>query len=532
MPTTPVETLPSVDRESAALEALKLSIAGDFVEVVALTRDNILAGALRDALGPTRHLWLAQSVDMMSDFLLAGGVGVLLVDAAALDGNPAALIGQIKRQFPDLVVMAAGHRDSEAGLAGLISNGTVYRFIHMPLSATRAKLFADAAFRKYQELKRGTESAPPPGKARSGRVLWIGAAVAATAAAAAAFWLLESPRGAGPKTSGPSTSEIGATRTSAAPPGASAPKSDAPTLESRIEALTAQLSRAHAAAAAKAAASSAPKAPDAGAGAERDDRVSGLLALAAARTQDAHLVDPAGDNALYYVEEALHVDPQNQAAQDAEQALALRLLTEAHGAIDRRDFVRAAQWIDSAQSIAAVDNVDAARRQLDTARRQAVAEADTAARREQGGQMVVKARQSLALAQYDAAGSWLDQAAALGYSPEEIGAVRRDLDAAVAAKSLAVDLVPAGNLILIKSVQPSYPSRAELNRVEGWVELDFTVTEQGTVKDIAVHAASNPGVFDQSAIEALSQWRYRPVVRDSKAIAQRVRIRIRFALST
>jgi len=62
------------------------------------------------------------------------------------------------------------------------------------------------------------------------------------------------------------------------------------------------------------------------------------------------------------------------------------------------------------------------------------------------------------------------------------------------------------------------------------VELDYTVTESGEVKDVAVHDVSAPGVFDQAAIEALSQWRYQPVLRDGKPAAQRARIRIRFNL--
>ena len=66
---------------------------------------------------------------------------------------------------------------------------------------------------------------------------------------------------------------------------------------------------------------------------------------------------------------------------------------------------------------------------------------------------------------------------------------------------------------------------------QGWVELDFTVAESGVVKDIVVHAASTPGVFEDAAIRALSQWRFKPVLRDAKNVAQRARVRIRFALA-
>jgi protein TonB len=80
-------------------------------------------------------------------------------------------------------------------------------------------------------------------------------------------------------------------------------------------------------------------------------------------------------------------------------------------------------------------------------------------------------------------------------------------------------------------VQPAYPAKAELSKTQGWVELDFTVAENGEVKDIAVHGASTPGVFDGAAISALSQWRYKPMLRDGNPVPQRARIRMRFTLS-
>jgi periplasmic protein TonB len=82
----------------------------------------------------------------------------------------------------------------------------------------------------------------------------------------------------------------------------------------------------------------------------------------------------------------------------------------------------------------------------------------------------------------------------------------------------------------VKSVPPSYPIAAETNGTEGWVELDFTVTESGGVKNVTVHAANPVGIFDRAAMAALAQWHYRPVIEDGKPVAQRARIRIRFAL--
>ena len=83
------------------------------------------------------------------------------------------------------------------------------------------------------------------------------------------------------------------------------------------------------------------------------DAVSPLLDLAAQRSNAAHLIEPAQDSALYYVKEALRLDPGNGAVQEAKQTLAIRLLAEARGAIDRRDFARATALLDAAKGIAA-----------------------------------------------------------------------------------------------------------------------------------------------------------------------------------
>jgi protein TonB len=93
-----------------------------------------------------------------------------------------------------------------------------------------------------------------------------------------------------------------------------------------------------------------------------------------------------------------------------------------------------------------------------------------------------------------------------------------------------MNLVPSSQLKLIKSVPPVYPFRAQ-GKTEGWVEVEFTVSESGKVQDIAVRAASVPGTFDEAAVKAVSQWRYQPVLRDAKPVAVRTQIRVRFSLS-
>jgi periplasmic protein TonB len=93
------------------------------------------------------------------------------------------------------------------------------------------------------------------------------------------------------------------------------------------------------------------------------------------------------------------------------------------------------------------------------------------------------------------------------------------------------NLVPANQLTLLKSVQPAYPVKAQGKKLEGWVDVEFTVSEAGKVKEVAVRAASIPGVFEDAAVKAVSQWRYQPILRDARPVPVRTQIRVRFVLS-
>src|SRR6202035_2782316 len=126
------------DEQGATLDALRFSLASDIVELVVLTADEAFLQTLREGVGGARRLWHVLSPDKVSDLLVAGEVGIVVLDAQALHEAASVFVAQIKRQFPDLVVVAAGHRDDETSLAGLISAGLVYRFIHKPMSPARA----------------------------------------------------------------------------------------------------------------------------------------------------------------------------------------------------------------------------------------------------------------------------------------------------------------------------------------------------------------------------------------------------------
>jgi TonB family protein len=621
------------DEEGGGLDALRFSLASDIVELVVLTCDEAFLQTLRDAVGSARRLWHVPSADKVSDLLVAGGVGILVLDVQSLNEAATVFVGQLKRQFPDLVVVVAGNRDAETSLAALISAGTVYRFIHKPMSPGRAKLFADAAVKRFEEQRRRAAASPPIQRnSRSNRGLLVGGTIGALGVIAAATWPWhknkEVEAGAPNRLADvahPSAAESPLLLNAAAalaanrltePAGDNAlqlysqaqtrdpadpiaraglaevrerllARAENALLEERLDEaevaietarksgieigriafLTAQLAKSREQVKAAQAAIRVRNEPKAD-----ENKVTPLLNLAAQRINDARLIEPERDSARFYIQEALRLDPNNGSAQQAEQELAVRLLTEAHGAIDRRDFARASGWLEAARGIAAADNIEAAKALLETARRQADADAwarllksaterlqqdrliepanDSAkyylqtlrsldpanpglaaATQDLGTRLVAKGRRALALEQYDAARSWLDEAVAIGFASPESASARHDLDTAVAGQQFLANIAAAGDLALVKSVKPNYPKKAESSKIQGWVELDFTVAESGTVKDIALHATSAPGVFEDAAISALSQWRYKPILRDAKAVAQRARIRIRFTLA-
>jgi protein TonB len=60
------------------------------------------------------------------------------------------------------------------------------------------------------------------------------------------------------------------------------------------------------------------------------------------------------------------------------------------------------------------------------------------------------------------------------------------------------------------------------------VSLEFTVTETGEIRDILVTDSEPSGVFDASAMDAVSQWRYLPRISHGRAVAIRTAVTLRF----
>jgi len=79
---------------------------------------------------------------------------------------------------------------------------------------------------------------------------------------------------------------------------------------------------------------------------------------------------------------------------------------------------------------------------------------------------------------------------------------------------------------------PLYPREALIGGVEGWVELEFTVTETGAVADAVVIASHPNRVFDRAALRAVYRWKYKPRIVDGVATSQLKRQEIVFHIES
>ena len=88
--------------------------------------------------------------------------------------------------------------------------------------------------------------------------------------------------------------------------------------------------------------------------------------------------------------------------------------------------------------------------------------------------------------------------------------------------------LPDRELEQITATEPVYPPGALRDRVEGWVQVDYTVTESGSVRDIEIVVAEPRGVFEAAATAAVGEWRFQPRVANGRAVPQRSTVTLRF----
>ena len=90
--------------------------------------------------------------------------------------------------------------------------------------------------------------------------------------------------------------------------------------------------------------------------------------------------------------------------------------------------------------------------------------------------------------------------------------------------------IAEGDYLPIVRVAPVYPARALSRGIEGYVDMGFTVTTTGTVKDPVV-LFSTSSLFDRAATRAVLKFKYKPRVVDGVPVeVPNVKTRITFQI--
>jgi TonB family protein len=539
--------------------------------LLALTRDPALSHALQELASGDVTVGIVADMRGFSGELLHHTGAVALIDASALDTPLENTVDAIASQFPDLRLLIAGHSTEQTLLTTRIASQRVFRFVHKPVSPQRLKLFLEAAARPPERTARTPTLRPQTAeteplarietvvRGKSPQTLaLIGLAVlAAIAAGAWALWPTGDAAPARAVQPAPRTAVVASPQVQAlisqgdqafadgrfvATDGSSAAERyrDALKLDSanavarsgfdrslefgfrsaedailggrlndaakvtealrliapnnsRLAFLDTQISREQARVSADAS--------------QRQTQEARLLLIRESlvrmneRVRRGALLDPATNSALSHFREAEVQGPGEAAVRSARESLVGALLTAADNELTARRPNPARRLIDAAASInSSAPGLDVMRRRLEEVAAPATANVEGSA----------------PTGNADSAGAAAADAPAATSSP-----------AAPAAATPSV--VASSSLRATRTAVPEYPARALQQLLSGWVELEFTVTPTGTVRDIVVTNAEPRRTFDAAAVAAMRRYRYAPVIKDGTAVSQRARIRMRFS---
>jgi TonB family protein len=194
------------------------------------------------------------------------------------------------------------------------------------------------------------------------------------------------------------------------------------------------------------------------------------------RLAQGHMLEPASDSAKYYLEQLAQAEPAAASTLAARTAFETRLLDEARGAVQAKDYAAARRWLSEAHSA--------------------------------------------------------------GASPAGISAAEAELSAAQSAEASgapsAADAVYLNESALTRTryVAPQYPPSARDRGIAGWVDVQFLVNPDGSTSEVTIVGAQPVGIFEQAALDAVRHWRYQPLLHDGAATTQRARVRVRFAVKS
>ena len=98
---------------------------------------------------------------------------------------------------------------------------------------------------------------------------------------------------------------------------------------------------------------------------------------------------------------------------------------------------------------------------------------------------------------------------------------------AAAPKKIAVSAGVMSGSKISGSIPP-YPPIAKAARIQGTVVLQATISKSGTIENL--HVLSGPPMLQQSAMDAVRTWRYRPYLLNGEPVEVETQINVIFTL--
>lgn len=97
--------------------------------------------------------------------------------------------------------------------------------------------------------------------------------------------------------------------------------------------------------------------------------------------------------------------------------------------------------------------------------------------------------------------------------------------------ALGIGRLQEGDPMPVAAIPPQYPREAQMQGLEGWVRVEFTIEPDGSVSNArVVDAQPRRGVFDREALRAIQRWRFRPKVEGGEPVASRAGYTIEFKM--
>lgn len=245
---------------------------------------------------------------------------------------------------------------------------------------------------------------------------------------------------------------------------------------------------------------------------------------------EQRLVSPAGNNALEYYLAILQQDAKNSGAADAVRELFPFASGTAEQEINQGDLEDAGRIIASlAKADPSNYTLTILRSKLEAKRKQ-IADAEAAAQAAAlaAATPTVQPANTGTGAAETATPTTTAPAETIAPAPADTVAEATPPPASVQPAATPAPVGESRDVQVVTPVPPDYPAAAARKRTEGWVEVEFTVTADGTVENATVVASEPARIFDRSAIAAIQKTKFSPRLVNGVPVDSTLRRRIEF----